>query len=363
MRRACPALSCPALCLALLAVPSLTAQNTLVVPGPYANAEANSSTNLPWGSNANTSAIRVQYIYDSSTFTNLGVAYPVVITGARWRADGANVATGGAYSAVTIDMATATVDHALMSTTFANNLGNDLTQVYSGGATVAATAGTTPNNWHVAVTFNVPFFYDPTSGNDLAMDFAIPVGSWSGGASDRLDMEFVSGSTPGSRIYDLLSDTATVGTLALNQALVCEFSFFPAPGYAAAIPYGTGCGGTPISNNVSLTSDRPVEGTTMNVTTDNIPAGSVLGALILSPVQVLPGIQPIPGLGTCVQLVGVNDVFYFPISGPQNVMTFAIPSGVFTGTSTYAQAITISPGITPAGVAASNGLTWVIDVN
>ena len=25
-------------------------------------------------------------------------------------------------------------------------------------------------------------------------------------------------------------------------------------------------------------------------------------------------IQPIPGLGTCVQLVGVNDVFYFPIS-------------------------------------------------
>jgi len=115
--------------------------------------------------------------------------------------------------------------------------------------------------------------------------------------------------------------------------------------------------------DMSLTSGRPIEGTSMNVNIDNMPAGSIFGVVGLSGGQVFPGIQPIPGLGSCVQLIATIDPIYFLPTGTSHTLSLAIPTGTFTGSVVYAQAIALAPGFNAASVASSNGLIWTIDVN
>jgi len=118
-----------------------------------------------------------------------------------------------------------------------------------------------------------------------------------------------------------------------------------------------------VTANMTLSSTRPVQATTMVVTIANIPAGTVFGTLVLSAQQILPGIQPIPGLGTCVQLVGLNDVLTFLPSGPTQTFNMAVPAAQFTGAVFHTQAVTLSPTVNAAGVASSNGLSWTINPN
>ena len=71
------------------------------------SAEGPSSTAYPW--NRNASAVRVQYIYDSTIFTNQGVTTPIRITGARWRANAAAATTtwaGTTYNNATVALST-----------------------------------------------------------------------------------------------------------------------------------------------------------------------------------------------------------------------------------------------------------------
>lgn len=112
--------------------------------------------------------------------------------------------------------------------------------------------------------------------------------------------------------------------------------------------------------DLGLSSARPVEGTTMAISITDIPPGTTLGTVILSPMQVLPGVQPFPGLGACQQFVGLDNVSYFTPFGSRHVLNVMIPATGFTGARVYAQAVTLSPGVNPLEVASSNGLEWVI---
>ena len=116
---------------------------------------------------------------------------------------------------------------------------------------------------------------------------------------------------------------------------------------------------------MSLTSDRPVEGSTMNVTISDIPAGggSGFGALVISPTQYDPGIAPLPGIGDCLQFVELDATFPFIAVNGQASLSFNIPVGTFTGTTAYAQAFGIVRGFNNRNVASSNGLEWIIDIN
>lgn len=127
--------------------------------------------------------------------------------------------------------------------------------------------------------------------------------------------------------------------------------------FASATPYGSGCSG------IALSSQRPVEGSTMRVTVTNLPVGTGLGTLVLSPTRIDPGIQPFPGLASCFQHVALDDVVYFVPSGSSHLLQLAVPVGTLTGALVHAQAITFSPGINPLGVGSSNGLAWTIDIN
>ncbi len=227
--------------IALFAVGAFTAaasaQFTLVAPDGYAAAEGNASNTYPWQRNA--SPIRIQFIYDSSHFTNQSVVSPVIISNLRYRAN-ASTATwaGGTWPTVQIDMATATSDYLTPSTTFATNMGPDLTTVLNGPVTVQPGTGNgtgVPGPWYIDIPLSTTFLYDPTTGNDLVVDIMFDGVGWTGASTSA---DHVSGTTVVpppmmSRVYSTVGPTAVTGTVGTNYGAVCEFTYVPANGLFA----------------------------------------------------------------------------------------------------------------------------------
>jgi hypothetical protein len=119
----------------LLVVASTTvvvpAQSTLVAPPGLDIAEGDSNNAFPW--NRGNASMRIQFVYDSSTFTSQGVTTPIRITRLRYRADALTSSwSGGSYGRVQIDMSTCPLDYHAVTATFANNNGPDLTTVRNG---------------------------------------------------------------------------------------------------------------------------------------------------------------------------------------------------------------------------------------
>ena len=338
-------------------VVSVVAQNDIVGPEAiHRYAESNNSSGLPWNNGA-TSPLRVQYVYDSSMFTNQNVAFPIVITRLRWRADTALTCTGGTMD-VTIDMATATVDHTLMSTTFAANLGPDLAQVFNGTVNVAAAAGTTPNTWYADVTLSTPFLYDPTSGNDLAIDIGVPANAWTGGTTCRQDL--ATAPTFGSRVYDLTSNTATVGIFTLEQAAVIEITYFAPAGSATTQPYGIGCN---VGSELILgATSRPVLNSSADLAISGIPAGVGLGVMVLSLNQINPGTSlGFVGMPGCSLYVALDFTDLLTVTGATASYSFAIPNNpALLAQQLFAQSAMLSAGANATGLVTSNGLALTV---
>jgi PKD repeat protein len=221
------------------------AQFTLVTPSGYAAAEGGTNNAFPWS--RGTASTRIQFVVDSTHFTGQGVVSPITISQLRYRADAATATTtwpGGSWPNVRIDMATCPVDFLGVSTTFASNLGPDLTTVLNGPVTVAAGAGNgtgIPGPWYITIPLTTPFVYDPTSGSDLTIDIYQDGTGWTG-TSRAADHVSATGSPAplGSRIYNTSTTalTATTGTVGLNYGAVTEFTYVPAnglyPGFSAS---------------------------------------------------------------------------------------------------------------------------------
>lgn len=232
------------LALSLFASTSLLSaqQGRLVVPPEYTEVEAPGGTAFGWGQGQ--TARHVQWIYDSSYFTNNGVDHPILITRLRWRANGANTVVAGTYANATLTLASATVDCLTPTTTFAANLGPDATVVHSGPVSLAAAQGATPNNWFVDLPLQTPFLYDPTLGADLVTDFVVPASSLTG-SSPIHDAVFNGSATPplnilGGRVQ-ATSTTATTGAILSGGLIVLEVGYDYPPGVAYGQSYGNGC--------------------------------------------------------------------------------------------------------------------------
>lgn len=217
-----------------LASPAL-AQLTVTTPNGYAAAEGGTNNSFPWS--RGTASMRIQFLVDSSHFTAQGVVSPILVSQLRYRADAAAATTtwaGGSWPNVRIDMATSPVDYLGASTTFAANLGPDLTTVHNGAVTVAAGAGNgtgVPGPWYITIPLATPFLYDPTTGGDLTVDIYLDGNGWIG--TSRAADHVTSTGVPaplGSRVYNTAGITATTGTVGLNYGIVTEFTYTPAAG-------------------------------------------------------------------------------------------------------------------------------------
>ncbi len=221
---------------------SAAAQLTLVAPQGLANAEGNSNNIYPWGRTTSTHYLQ---IFDSTHFTAQNVTGPILITNLRFRADAVATTTtwaGGTWPNVGIFLSTSAVNYSAISTTFAANHGPDVANVRTGPVTVLPGAGNgtgVPGIWHIDIPLTTPFLYDPTSGNDLAMEVQLDGSGWSG-TTFRCDA--MGAGAMCSRAWELSSATSPVASgTSPDYGLVCEFSYVPPAGYAYSSTYGDGC--------------------------------------------------------------------------------------------------------------------------
>lgn len=214
---------------------AVPAQIPLVAPAGFATTEGNANNAFPWFWAQ--SAIRTQFIYDSSNFTQQGVNGPVTIVRLRFRPDaGTGPFAGGTYPSAVIQMSTCPLDYLAVSTSWGANHGPDLTTVISGPVTVQAGTRISPGPvpWHIDIPLTTPFVYDPSTGADLTVDIQLP--PLPGGGLVPADHNQGTGVT---RVYDT-TGVNPVGSITTNYGAICEFSYLGA-GFASAVPYGSGC--------------------------------------------------------------------------------------------------------------------------
>lgn len=237
-----------------------SAQFTLVTPNGFANTVGNTNNAFPWS--RGTASMRIQFLIDSTHFTNQGVVSPIVISKLRYRPyPGATTSwAGGSWPNVRIDMATSPVDWAAASSTFASNLGPDLTTVLQGPVTVQA--GSTLGAgvvvpWHIDIPLTTNFIYDPTTGNDLTVDIYLDGTGWTG-TSRAADHVSTAGVALGSRVYNTAGLTSTTGTVGTSYGAVTEFTYVPANGLFSSFNANVTSGASPLSVNftdATFTSD------------------------------------------------------------------------------------------------------------
>ena len=162
----------------VLALAAIAQAQTYVFAPDNAALTQPSSSTLAWRDS--TTGFRSQFIYDTSHFASFGVNGPCVINRMRFRAANNNAAVGGSYpgdgvtTGVTIDIGTSLTDYSTPSTTYALNRGVMQNVMTLGTVTVAAGAGTTPNNYVIDIAIPGGFVYDPTQGQDLLIEVSGP---------------------------------------------------------------------------------------------------------------------------------------------------------------------------------------------
>jgi hypothetical protein len=232
-----------------LAAPAI-AQLSLVAPNGYAATQGNTNNAFPWNQAA--TSTHSQFIYDSTNFTLQGVNTPVLINRLRYRpAPGVTTWSGGSWPTVRIDLATCPTDFLAVSTTYASNLGPDVTTVHNGPVVVQAGSGTSPTAWHIDIALTTPFLYDPTGG-DLTVDIQLTGTGWSG---QSCQADHVSGVTAlGTRLFNTTSATAPTGTIGTNYVAVCEFGYVNPGGgpVATNTTLGSGCVNVPDVSSYEL---------------------------------------------------------------------------------------------------------------
>ena len=111
-------------------------------------------------------------------------------------------------------------------------------------------------------------------------------------------------------------------------------------------------------------SARPIESTTVDLVTNNIPAGTTVGAVLISFTQVNPGIDltnfglAAPGCNAYIDILNNASLgLFFPAGAASATTPFGIPNG-FSGQEVYAQAGLFAQVNTPnpLGVTTTNGV-------
>lgn len=210
---------CAALGLGAIAAPA----HALVVPNALASVEGNSNNAFPFIPDP----LRSQQVYEASQFA--GFDGPLLLTRIAFRPDAADGAPH-AWEVPEVRINLSTTQRAAdgLSTTFADNLGSDDTEVYRGALSLATADLAGPGGtrvFDILITFAVPFLYDPARGN-LLLDIR------SFGDSDVVSYD--AHNLSGDAISRVFGELDAASGIADSSGLVTAFDFVaatvPAPG-------------------------------------------------------------------------------------------------------------------------------------
>ncbi len=211
---------------AQLATTQALAQTVVV---PNANETVEGSTNNCIPITGCISYVRYQQIHASSEFASLNAQEPVFITEIRFRAEGGGGFPNISFADIEIRLATAPagISPATMSTTFANNLSDDVVTVFRGPLTFGASPSGPPGgpaDFNLVIDLQTPFLYDPALG-DLVFEWKNRSGELDfPGAADAV----FSPTEPVARVYSSVGPDAPTSRFAPTRVgLVTQFSFVP----------------------------------------------------------------------------------------------------------------------------------------
>ena len=125
------------------------------------------------------------------------------------------------------------------------------------------------------------------------------------------------------------------------------------------------CSG-PIPNLALTASARPIMGSTINLTTANIPSGAAIGISILSLTQYpAPGFDlGLLGMPGCQLYAGLDVLNTFVIGGATQAVPFPVPNVAgASGTVIMNQSAVLKPGVNAFGAITSNALQLLLGVN
>ncbi|MBM4059740.1 MAG: hypothetical protein FJ265_01390 [Planctomycetes bacterium] len=208
--------------------------------------------------------------------------------------------------------------------------------------------------------------FDTDPANGMAYVTFVGVAAYSGGSTIDVQLAI---SANGNLEVRYGAETMRTSTQAALVGLT--------PGNGALDPGGTDLsliGTTPIltkpdlfRRDLALSSGRPVLGSTANLVTSNIPAGSLLNALLFGLLRIDPGISLAPiGMPGCFQYGSQDASVLFVGPGTLATFPFAIPAGpALAGVSIKVQGAVYDPagGHNTLGALASNGVELKLDSN
>jgi len=176
----------------------------LIVPNEWSTAQGDAGNLFPLFSSK---PIRYQQVFDASQFSRLTPGGGL-INRIAFRGHGPGVPFTGTVAQLQANLSTTSKAPDGLSSTFADNVGPDETQVFSGPLSTAATFTGDPTNFEIVVNFATPFFYDPSKGN-LLLDIRNAQGGVEVPPNDQeLDGTSASGDSV-SRVYNYGDVTAT----------------------------------------------------------------------------------------------------------------------------------------------------------
>lgn len=206
-----------------------------IAPLAQASSEGNANNGFPLLLNG---GIHYQQVFGASEFSSAGS--PLLITALSFRQDGAlNLPFNTTLSSVMIQLTTTSKAVDGLDTTFANNLGADVTTVFNGSLSLSSSNGVGPGGtraFDLVITFQNSFLYDPSKGN-LLLDIAnANTGDSRTGAS--LDAQNTTGDSI-SRIF-ALGAGSTVATTSDSIGLVTRFTAQSVPEPSSVVMLGLG---------------------------------------------------------------------------------------------------------------------------
>ncbi len=169
----------------------------LVVPNEWSTAQGDAGNLFPLFSSK---PIRYQQVFDAAQFSRLNPGGGL-INRIAFRGHGPGSPFTGTVAQLQVNLSTTSKTPDGLSSTFADNVGADDAQVFSGPLQTAVTFTGDPTNFEVVINFTTPFYYDPEKGNLL-----LDVRNTQGGTEvPPLDQELDGTSATGdsiSRVYN-----------------------------------------------------------------------------------------------------------------------------------------------------------------
>jgi hypothetical protein len=135
----------------------------LVMPNEWSTAQGDAGNLFPLFSSQ---PIRYQQVFDAAQFSRLNSGGGL-INRIAFRGHGPGVPFNATVPQLQVNLSTTSKAPDGLSSTFAENVGADDTQVFSGPFSTAVTFTGDPTNFQVVINFTTPFFYNPTKGNLL----------------------------------------------------------------------------------------------------------------------------------------------------------------------------------------------------